>query len=598
MTRERSSALLRLVLGVAGLGGVAGLAGVAGLGACSPPYEQLSPLPIPLAYRDGLLYTAGQVRSGPDQMCGGEAASEAVAPQRVLIDLGVPLSTLAAEEGREPRTFLHAQIQINASNPDGSPGSARFLLCDQRLVRGTLPIDMLELSRKRPGQPEVSTGPLRAVLGGDLFGRFSLTLDFAHDNATLAIRYPDVSPACLIDDTVLHFRPLGGEIQVKVSDEVVTYAPTRVTVSACVEPAADPLRPQPGGGFVDSCLDKNKLAQARVNVAAELAEARLATTPDATRIQQLAAQLAAAEALADPACSSPPDLEALGDLVADHAVRRPGFVQTGANMRFLVSTATPDFLISETACKALGDPSRCTCADAAKVALRLPGVNAVAASGGDRDLVENGCPITLGGRGKAALAFVARQAQLSPCAELARSRRQRWSLPSYMAAPPPENTCLKEGCLENLLRSSSQALRRCGYSGIDANRACDDHDSPVAAYLELGGPPSDPAVSALGMDDTVEALVVPDYARVLQAANADIRNTSSQIDGVIGVSLLERLRMTVDYPAGRLVLSCRCDQPASRTCRAYRGVSYDAADGCTSNSTLVIPENFGRTICR
>ena len=67
---------------------------------------------------------------------------------------------------------------------------------------------------------------------------------------------------------------------------------------------------------------------------------------------------------------------------------------------------------------------------------------------------------------------------------------------------------------------------------------------------------------------------------------------------MIGISLLERLRLTVDYPAGRLVVSCRCDQPAIRTCRAYRGVSYYAADGCTSNSTLVIPENFGRTICR
>ena len=32
-------------------------------------------------------------------------------------------------------------------------------------------------------------------------------------------------------------------------------------------------------------------------------------------------------------------------------------------------------------------------------------------------------------------------------------------------------------------------------------------------------------------------------------------------------------------------------------CQTYRGVSYNAADGCSPNSTLLVPRNFGRTAC-
>src|SRR5262249_9120031 len=123
--------------------------------------------------------------------------------------------------------------------------------------------------------------------------------------------------------------------------------------------------------------------------------------------------------------------------------------------------------------------------------------------------------------------------------------------------------------------------------------ACDDQKSPVAAFLEMGGP-SD----GIAPDDQLEALVVSDDARVLQSANADLRNVSPQVDGVLGVSVLARLHSTIDYPQNRVVVSCNCDDTGGHVCHGYRGVTYRPADVCVTNDELLMLPDFGRTACR
>jgi hypothetical protein len=98
--------------------------------------------------------------------------------------------------------------------------------------------------------------------------------------------------------------------------------------------------------------------------------------------------------------------------------------------------------------------------------------------------------------------------------------------------------------------------------------------------------------------DLIEALVVPDTARILQSVNADIRSDGAQIDGVIGLSVLTRLATTIDYPQTRVALSCRCGDTVGHMCRAYRGATYNPADSCSQDTILQIPTNYGRVFCR
>ena len=57
-------------------------------------------------------------------------------------------------------------MQINATQPDGQMGAARFVLCDMPLVRGNQALSEFRLDRKEFGAAAVTTGPLGAVLGG------------------------------------------------------------------------------------------------------------------------------------------------------------------------------------------------------------------------------------------------------------------------------------------------------------------------------------------------------------------------------------------------------------------------------------------------
>lgn len=571
---------------------------------CNDQVERFLSVAIPITYQDGLLYAYGEALPTMDERCNvdpGEARPERPGSMRVLVDAATPLSVMSDAAGRSPQPFRHGQVQINATQPDGQMGAARFVLCDMPLVRGNQALSEFRLDRKEFGAAAVTTGPLGAVLGGDLFGRYAMSLDVGAASAQLTLQRSDITPGCLIDRAAIPFQPVGGDLLVQVGDSILSYSPTRITVGACVEPVADPLvqRPAPMTGIpqVQSCIDRDRLNQAKLDIDRRLSEESAKEQPDAEMLSRLNISKQVVDGLTGPKCELITDLTQLGDVVEAQSLRRLPYQSTGVNMRFLLSTAVPDLIMSETACGWLGAAAgtdRCHCADADSVELRLPGLDGPQPD--NTSYVERGCRLKLGGAGRAALALVARQLHLSPCAELARSRRQRFASPQLPDADRGSSDCLREACLENLTRQSNLTADRCGYSGMQVQEACDDHRAPVTSLVELGGPPDDPTVA----DDLIDVLVVPDTARILQSANIDLRNATAQVDGVIGVSLLRRLHTVIDYPQNRLVLSCPCSATApgsKEVCRGYHGLSYYDYDHCVPNNPLVIPADYGRAAC-
>jgi hypothetical protein len=544
--------------------------------ACGIPDENGLAVPIPLKYQDGLLYAYGDALLERDQRCDVDPGDSPPSPSPsplLLIELSNPLSVVSDAEGRPPQPFRHGQVQLNASQ-GWLLGAPRFLLCDVPLLRGNQALSDFFLERRAPGREAVSTGSLGAVLGSDLFSRFAMTFAFTgspfapDQGAELTIQRSELKDSCFIDDAVVPFVPVGGDLKVQVGDSIVTYSPSRVTIAACVEPIADPLAYRPSAETVRACIDPTKFTEEQCIAVRDNPELGII---------------------------------GLGDQVSDKHLRDPGYDRSGVSMRFLLSTSVPDVLLSETACRRLDNgAARCTCNDDQKVTLRLPGINGPQPEPKPEGSlsVERGCPMKLGQPGRAGLALIATQLQLAPCDELARSRRQRWAIESPGVTPPfgvtPPTPCLREACLENLAREASLTADRCAYTGMEVDRACDDHQAPVAAYVEVGGPADEPGLP----DDGIEVLVVPDSSRVLQAVNIDLRNTTAQVDGVIGVSLLSRLHTVIDYPQTRVELVCRCGQTPRRICRTYRGVSFHDADACVPNSTVVIPPDFGRAACR
>lgn len=576
-----------------------------GAAACNDQVERFLSVPIPITYQDGLLYAYGEALPTMDERCNvdpGDARPDRPGSTRVLVDAATPLSVMSDAAGRSPQPFRHGQVQLNATQPDGQMGAARFVLCDMPLVRGNQALGEFRLERTEPGAAApVTTGPLGAVLGGDLFGRYSMSLDIGAMSAQLTLQRSDITPGCLIDRAAIPFQPVGGDLLVQVGDSILSYSPTRITVAACVEPIADPLVLRPSEMTmtpeVRSCIDLERAGRAALDTESALAEESAKPQPDLAKLAQLNISKQVLAGLTGPSCGLITDLTQLGDVVEALSLRRFAYQSTGVNMRFLLSTAVPDLLMSETACGRLGAAAgtdRCHCAEADKVELRLPGLNGPQPD--KTSPVERGCRMKLGGAGRAGLALVARQLHLAPCAELARSRRQRFASPQLPESARGSSNCLREACLENLTRQSNLTAERCGYSGMLVEEACDDHIAPATSLVELGGPPDD---SAAG-DDLIDVLVVPDTARILQSANIDLRNATAQVDGVIGVSLLRRLHTVIDYPQNRLVLSCPCSAngPGSKeVCRGYHSLSYYDFDHCVPNNPLVVPADYGRAAC-
>lgn len=559
-------------------------------GGCTETKDRSLAVTVPLTYRDKLLYAAGSILPTLNYACTDEPIEPppgSGAP-RLLLDTAAPLTAFStpAEAGElRAQPFVNGQIALASNEAAGSP--TRFLLCDVPVLRSGVSADRYTLSYDGK-----DSGALGGVIGGDILSRYALSLRFRTGGADLQLGRSDIATSCQIDDAVVPFKLLGGELAVRVSDTVLTYPASRITVGACVEPLADPLVEAAAGSLErkQPCLDRDptRYDQALSRVDAELA-ALVPGTPsfEGERSRLLSWQTTLRTLKPGASCQGD-DFAALGsaigDVVAQFGLHTPPYQKTGIDMRFALSTAVPELILSQTACSHLvDDPSRCDPCPGREVELSLPGLNTGVAP-------ERGCRIKLGSKEKAALVVIARQRYLSPCFELARSRRQRYGLPQQGGRRTAETDCQAEACLENLLRDGQQASRRCGYTGPEAELACDDHRSPVSAYVELGGP------DEYGRVDTLDALVVPDSAQILQSLNEDLRNAAAQVDGVLGVSVLERLTTTVDYPQSRLALSCRCH--GGHTCRTYRGVTYRQADLCSVADSLVIPPGYARSICR
>ncbi len=578
---------------------------------CGPPVEHFLPAPISLSYENGLVSYLGDVRGEEDSRCGGGVDSLTLPPpdsSRLLIDVAAPLSVINTRSGRSGQLFRNGQVQISAfpraatATLPAVSAAPRALLCDAPLVHSNLAYDDFAL-RRAPvmGGTAVTTGTLGAVIGADLLTRFLLQLRLdggvAQGSGELLLLRSDVTPSCYLDAAVVPFLPLGGDLRVIIGDSVLTYPATRITVSACVEPLSDPLAAVLGETTPQACLSRSRIAEAETSLNAELSLAMAQQPPNDADITRLRSWLATVKLLGERQCPGPIDPATLGDVVASLRLRSDAYEPSGANMRFLLSTAVPDLILSESACLRLGDAKRCTCPDSDRVRLSLPGLHGRPAGSGAPASEDLGCPLRLGGGKLASLALMAGGLHLSPCGELARSRRQRHALPKLDATETLGNDCEREACLQNLVRQSELSLRRCGYTGMDIERACDDHQAQTAAYVEIGGGARGPAEP----EDTVAALVVSDSSPILQSTNADLRNSSAQVDGVLGVSLLRRLQTVIDYPQRRLAFTCRCaalgDSGGPQRCQTYRGVSYNAADGCSPNSNYTMPRNFARTAC-
>ncbi|MFO0573957.1 MAG: hypothetical protein U1A78_08170 [Polyangia bacterium] len=576
-----------------------GLLGGLWASGCSPTVDHSLAVTVPLSYRDGILFAAGSIQPTLNEACG--EAPVADPPQgsgapKILIDTATPITSFTTPMGGDeerPQPFVHGQIALTSAEAAGSP--TRFLLCDVPVVRTGVPVSGYSLSFAGK-----DSGALGGVLGGDLLLRYALGLRFldaaAGGGAELTLGRSDIATSCQVDDAVLPFKLLGGELAVRVSDTVLTYPASRVTVGACVEPLADPLASAQASPMAQrtACLTPDQTAYdaAQKDLAARLDALAQMPGSDAERERLVGWQAALATIRPGGSCDVtglPVQAAAIGDLVDHYGLRAAPYRASGVDMRLILSTAVPGLILSRTACRNLtNSASRCGDCPGQEVELALPGLNS--AAGEKPASRERACRVPLGDQEHAALVLVARQRHLSPCDELARSRRQRYALPQLEGRRTPESDCRADACLDNKLRDPLQAAQRCGYTGPDPELACDDHRSAVAAFVELGGP------SEQGQIDTLDALVVPDSSPLLQSVNADIRNTASQVDGVLGVAVLSRLTTTVDYPQNRLVLSCRCE--AGHTCRTYRGVTYRAADLCSVADSLIIPPAYARSACR
>jgi len=564
--------------------------GIALLSACTESTETLPLAPIPLVFKDKLLYAVGDILPTLDNRC--TATPEESPPfgsgsLSLLIDTGTPLTTLVPSQAASARQFPHGQVSLSAARSDGSAAGTQFLRCDIPVVRSSQTVADFRL--RWADQPLL---PLGGVIGGDQLSQFALSLRFAGspatgESASLLLSRGDIATWCRIDRAVLPFKPVGGELSVELGDTVITYPASRVTIGACVEPLANPL----SENAMTACVTMNRVKDALMQVSDQLTKLSQASPRDEERISRLTSYQQTLRGLSDNGQCGDASEALLGDMTDELGLRESAYTVSGTNMRFLLATALPELVLTATACRRLTGKS-CTCDTKDLVPIALPGLNSIRTKEGNfAEQPDYGCRIPLGDAFHAALALVAKQRQLSPCDELARSRRQRYALRPVTASDAPHEQCLRNLCVRNLGRDPALLNRRCGYTGLDADLACNDRLSPVASWIELGGP------SPSGITDKLEALVVPDSAAMIQSANADIRNLSAQVDGIIGVSVLRRMYSTIDYPQARLELSCRCGDQ-STACHAYRAVTYYTADTCVERDELIIPDNLGRTDCQ
>lgn len=426
-------------------------------------------------------------------------------PTPLLVDTGSVLSSRAIECDT-PQHVRHQTLHLFDVPPmAGGAPAARADWVDVPVLETT--ISSIGIDGR--------TLALGGVLGGDLLQRFSVEVKAAEGGPSISLHTEDVDCSCTIADgcaASLNFRLAGGGSILFGTEEHI-YPPTRVTLDVCLEPAADPLR----RGIKCRVRDESGgPGQGRTNYAAGYET------------------------------DQPP----------------------GADMRLLVATGFPGLLISANAWDRVhGYGAARALLDAGPfVNLQLPrdpkcapsnsaGFRVVEIKLGD----ESGCSKAGGQPCASALALVGREGLLGACGELARSRRIR-----YAAGHPTDGdsgrhqgggidygpTCdTSVGCPS---AGTSTCLQCVDRTACGAPDRCNDLTQPAAAFVEI----------ASGMS----VYLTDDSAPILQEINNDVRYQISDVEGVIGTSLLARLSARIDYPSNRFVATCA---PGDTGCAVY-----------------------------
>lgn len=350
---------------------------------------------------------------------------------------------------------------------------------------------------------------LGAVLGGDQLEQFSIGLSYAGQSPTMTLKTGDTRCSCEIADTCQASFPFslqGGQELLRIGNNVYSFPATRVVLDACLEPLPDPVSRDV------RCVESGTSS--------------------------------------------------------DPSVRRAApYEPSGLEVRLLVATGFPGFALSSSAYDRLRGrgAAQALFGSGATLKLHLPGP---ADDGPDRAGLTVGVT-TVGSASNSALALVSREVYFGPCAELARSRRQRRSPPGFPRVG--ENSCL-----------ITDKTEPCTSLASDKDACSDASDaSPAAAIVELQTP--------------VPTWVLEDVAPLIQGINADVRPSGASVDGIIGTEILGRLESTIDYPDRRLVARC-----AGSGCLTYpRFVARSHANDCTHTELCRrLPTDSSGGLCR
>jgi hypothetical protein len=172
--------------------------------------------------------------------------------------------------------------------------------------------------------------------------------------------------------------------------------------------------------------------------------------------------------------------------------------------------------------------------------------------------------------GRAAMAVVERLGLLGACGELNRSRRLRayQSDPASHVGATADCNASDTDCPTADQVSCLQCLAFPGAGCTDAGgqNRCNDRNQPAAGYLELAGP--------------IDVWVVADDAPILQEVNFDVRPGLPDVEGVVGIALLERLSVRIDYPTSRVLARCRDGEAGCATFSAFHCPDKPEVNDC------------------
>jgi hypothetical protein len=255
----------------------------------------------------------------------------------------------------------------------------------------------------------------------------------------------------------------------------------------------------------------------------------------------------------------------------------PRYRPSGVDVKVLIATGFPGVAIGARAFDRLRGAGAAAAALAnAPLSLHLPDV---ADDGADGSGLQVGVASLGGGGIVSALALVSRELYFGPCAELARSRRQRRSPPGGNLVSG-EEACLETPEIERapdgqVLFNPSELLVCQDHAGDSATCSDFNPEARTAAVIELSGP--------------LPVMVVPDEAPLLDGVNSDVRPRVATVEVVLGTELLRRLVSTIDYPGSRFVARCVSDDGS---CRTYPRYVYGSQQSECDDRLCLSPANI------